>query len=166
MGDDGVGLVALERLGREWSFEPWVELLDGGTWGMNLLPFIESADRIVFLDALHTGAAAGSVVRLDRDELPRFLATKLSPHQIDLKEVLALAELRGTLPADTVVLGVEPGVVELSDTLSDGVSEAVGELVSRTVEVLRGWGHVPRPQPAVSSSAPERGASSGAPLDA
>lgn len=150
MGDDGVGLVALERLRDGWSFEPHVEMLDGGTWGMNLLPFVESADRLLFLDAVRTGAPRGRLVRLSRNELPRFLATKLSPHQIDLKEVLALAELRGTLPADTVVLGVEPARVEPGDALSEDVARAVDALVQETVEVLRGWGHLPRPRPAPS----------------
>ncbi|NIP82417.1 MAG: hydrogenase maturation protease, partial [Gemmatimonadetes bacterium] len=137
MGDDGVGLVALERLRERWSFDPPVELLDGGTWGMNLLPFIEGAEGLVFLDAVEAGEENGRVVRLDRDELPRFFATKLSPHQIDLKEVLALAELRGTLPGRTVVLGVQPATVALSDALSGEVARALDRLLGAVVELLR-----------------------------
>ena len=152
MGDDGVGLAALERIREEWRFEPAVELVDGGTWGMNILPFIDGADRLLFLDAVRTGAGPGEVVRLDRQDLPRFLSTKLSPHQIDLREVLALAELRGTLPAETVVLGVEPAVVELGDGLSEPVGRAVDGLVRAAVDLLRRWGHTCRagtaaPQP-------------------
>ena len=40
MGDDGIGLAALARIGA-WEFEPFVERVDGGTWGMNLLQFVE-----------------------------------------------------------------------------------------------------------------------------
>ena len=43
MGDDGVGLAALERLRDDWDMPADVELVDGGTWGMNLLPVIEDA---------------------------------------------------------------------------------------------------------------------------
>ncbi len=57
-------------------------------------------------------------MQLEREHLPRYLAHKLSPHQIDLKEVLALAELRGTLPAETVAIGAEPGEVVLSTALT------------------------------------------------
>ena len=89
------------------------------------------------------------MVRLERDEIPRFMATKLSPHQIDLKEVLALAELRGTLPADTVVLGVQPGRVEMEKGLSPTIARAVDDVVDRVVEQLRAWGHVPRRRDAV-----------------
>jgi hydrogenase maturation protease len=37
MGDDGVGVAALQRLRTDWTLPPEVELVDGGTWGMNLL---------------------------------------------------------------------------------------------------------------------------------
>lgn len=139
MGDDGVGLEAMDRLERAWSLGPDVALVDGGTWGMNLLPAIESAGRLLVVDAVRADGGPGTVVRLEADEVPRFFATKLSPHQVDLKEVLALAELRGTLPW-TVVLGVVPRRVELSERLSPEVEAAVPELVLRIVEELRAWG--------------------------
>ncbi|HSR43284.1 MAG TPA: HyaD/HybD family hydrogenase maturation endopeptidase [Longimicrobiales bacterium] len=138
MGDDGVGLAVLERLRDGWILDG-AELVDGGTWGMNVLPAIESAERLLLVDAIRAGKQPGAVVRLEGDEIPRFFATKLSPHQIDLKEVLALAELRGTLP-EVVALGVEPGRVELSTELSPEVEGALPELVRRAVGVLRGWG--------------------------
>lgn len=144
MGDDGVGLAALERLRREWELGAGVTLADGGTWGMNLLPEIESAGRLVLVDAVRTGRDPGTVVRLEGDRIPRFFATKISPHQVDLKEVLALAELRGTLPP-TVVLGVEPARVELSTDLSPEAEASVPRLVRSVVEVLEAWGADVRP---------------------
>ncbi|MGD8494779.1 MAG: HyaD/HybD family hydrogenase maturation endopeptidase [Gemmatimonadales bacterium] len=141
MGDDGLGLVALEALREQWEFTPYVELLDGGTWGMNLLPFIESARRVLIIDAVHAGREAGGFVRLEKADIPRFFAMKLSPHQIDLKEVLALAELRGNLPEQTVVLGLEPDVVEMSAILSPTVAERIPGLVDEIVGQLRTWGY-------------------------
>lgn len=146
MGDDGLGLVALEVLRESWSFTPHLELLDGGTWGMNLLPFIESARRVLIIDAVHAGGEAGSFVKLEKPDIPRFFAMKLSPHQIDLKEVLALAELRGNLPEQTVVLGLEPAVVEMSTSLSPGVADQISPLVEEVVEHLEGWGYTVRPR--------------------
>jgi hydrogenase maturation protease len=146
MGDDGLGLVALEALREQWSFEPHLELLDGGTWGMNLLPFIESARRVLIIDAVHGGGEAGSFIKLERADIPRFFALKLSPHQIDLKEVLALAELRGNLPEQTVVLGLEPAVVEMSASLSLTVAEGIPRLVDEVVDHLEGWGYDVRPR--------------------
>lgn len=151
MGDDGLGLAALEALRAGWTFEPELELMDGGTWGMNLLPFIETVPRVLILDAIRAGGEPGDFVRLEDDEIPRFFATKLSPHQIDLKEVLALAELRGTLPASTIVLGLEPAVVEMSASLSAPVRAGLPTLVARVLEQLEGWGYRATPTGAAES---------------
>jgi hydrogenase maturation protease len=144
MGDDGLGLVALEILRDSWNFQPDVELLDGGTWGMNLLPLIESAERVLLLDAIKAGAAPGTVVVLERDDLPRFFSTKLSPHQIDMREVLALAELRETLPDYIVAIGLQPEVVEMSTELSPVLRNNLDSLVDRVIQQLRDWGHEAR----------------------
>jgi hydrogenase maturation protease len=145
MGDDGVGLAALERLRQEWRFDPPVELTDGGTWGMSLMPAIEAADNLIIIDAVRAAAVPGTVVELEREQLPRVLCQKLSPHQIDLREVFALCELRGTLPARAVAIGVEPGRVELSDDLSPAVRAAMGALIERILDRLQAWGHDARP---------------------
>jgi hydrogenase maturation protease len=149
MGDDGLGLAALERLRRDWEIPPDVELVDGGTWGLTLLPVIEEARRVLFIDAIKTGAAPGTGVVIARDDLPRVLATKVSPHQVDLRDVLALAELRGTLPRETTAIGLEPAQVELSDELSDALRGQLDDLVQAVVRMLGSWGHECRPRVAV-----------------
>ena len=140
MADDGVGLIALARLEEEWFVPRDVERVDGGTWGMNLLPIIERADRVILLDAIDLGDPPGTLIRLEGEEIPRFLGLKLSPHQIDLREVLALAELRGTLPGELIALGIQPARVEMSTTLSPVVEARLDQLVHMTAEILMHWG--------------------------
>ena len=147
MGDDGVGLAALARLEADYRIPLDIELVDGGTWGMNLLPVIEDAGRLLLLDAIHKDGAPGTAYRLTRYELPRYLATKISPHQVDLHDVLALAELRGTLPAETVAVGVQPERVEMIAELSPAVTAALDGLVALAVKELAAWGHVLTPRP-------------------
>ena len=139
MGDDGFGLVALERL-REWDLDG-VELADGGTWGMSLLPLVEDSDRLLLLDAIAAGSQPGDVVVLERERLPIYLQRKLSPHQVDLSDVLAAAEWRGRLPAETVAIGVEPLSVELRYNLSPVVDRAVDAAVDAVIARLERWGH-------------------------
>lgn len=141
MGDDGLGVVALMRLQREWTVPPEVELIDGGTAGMCLLPIIEGAARVLMIDAIDMRVAPGTKVSIARDRLPRYLATKISPHQIDLRDVLALAELRGTLPDEAIAIGLQPAAIEMSTELSDAVERGLDDLVVDVVGVLRAWGH-------------------------
>lgn len=141
MGDDGLGLAALARLDQLWEVPADVQLIDGGTWGMNLLPVIEDAERVILLDAIDTGTAPGTQTRLDRERLPRYLATKISPHQVDLRDVLGLAELRGTLPAHTVALGLQPERVEMGIGLTPALAARLDDLVDSVAQLLDTWGH-------------------------
>jgi hydrogenase maturation protease len=146
MGDDGLGLAVLDRLRAEWHLPDDVDLVDGGTWGMNLLPVIEDAERVLLIDAIEIGAAPGTEVILPHDRLPRYLATKISPHEVDLRDVLALAELRGTLPEYTTAIGLQPERIELSEELSAVVQDGLDHLVATAVGILAEWGHVCTPR--------------------
>jgi hydrogenase maturation protease len=142
MGDDGVGIAALQRLRDEWELPPEVELVDGGTWGMNLLPLVESTRNLILVDAIRSGAAPGMLTVLERCELPRYFSLKLSPHQIDLREILALAELRGLLPDHLVAIGIEPERVEMEMSLSPRVRAGLAKVVDLVVERLEWAGHL------------------------
>ncbi len=142
MGDDGIGIHALERLRAEWELDG-VELVDGGTWGMKLLPEIETAGRLMFLDAINTQRhPPGTVLVVEREQIP--LVTdhnKLSPHQVDLREVLAVCEFRDTLPEQTVAIGIVPDAVDLDVTMSGAAVAAQDEMLDAVIGRLRLWGH-------------------------
>jgi hydrogenase maturation protease len=142
MADDGLGIAALERLREGWTLPESVHLVDGGTWGMNLLPLVEEASELLLLDAIDRGAPVGELVVLEREEVPRFLGLKLSPHQVDLREVLALAELRGSLPRKLVAMGLQPARVEMFSGLSPELECRMDQLLAAVVERLEQWGHI------------------------
>jgi hydrogenase maturation protease len=141
MGDDGIGLAALARLCEGWRLPATVEPLDGGTWGLNLLHAIESSRQVLFLDAVRAGREPGALAELGGAELPRMLGLKLSPHQIDLREVLALLELRGTSPPAMTCLGLEPESIELRAGLSPAITGRLDALADAAAHRLRAWGH-------------------------
>ncbi|HEY8257134.1 MAG TPA: HyaD/HybD family hydrogenase maturation endopeptidase [Gemmatimonadales bacterium] len=147
MGDDGLGLAALTRLERDWWCPPAVRLVDGGTWGLRLLPLFDEAESVLLLDAIDAGRAAGALIVVGRDDLPRVLGHKLSSHQVDVPEILALAELRGTVPRRLVAMGLQPGRVALSTDLSPEVADQMDSLVTAAVSQLVAWGHEVVPAP-------------------
>lgn len=142
MGDDGFGLAVLARLGERWQLPEDVELVDGGTWGMTLLPTIEASDHVLFVDAINTGSAPGTVAVIQREELPKYFMLKLSPHQIDIREVLAACELRGTLPAVTEAYGAQPDeILDCSMDLSPALAARVDEVADLVAARLGRLGH-------------------------
>lgn len=141
MGDDGLGVLAAQRLRDEWRLPPTVDVVDGGTWGMRLLPTIEDAESLLLIDAIDIGMPPGTDVELEGHEIPRAFAHKLSPHQIDIAEVLALCELRDSLPVQMVALGLQPESITFGAPLSRRVEERLDSLVANAVYQLELWGH-------------------------
>ena len=146
MTDDGIGLAALARLDSEWELPAGVELVDGGIWGLRLLPEIEDAGRLLLIDAIDVDRTAGEVIVLEIEEIPMFLSAKLSPHQVGVRDVLALAALRGRLPADTVAMGIQPARIEMGTEISAEAQSSMDALLERIVARLALWGSVPRPR--------------------
>ena len=143
MSDDGVGVQVLQRMQRECRFQAGVELLDGGTLGLDLLPRLEGVDHLLVVDAVETGKAPGTLVRLVDDEIPQALATKVSPHQMGLQDLLVVARLQGFAPQEMVLWGVQPESIEMGMELSDPVNSQVELLIEKTLEELKRWGISP-----------------------
>ncbi len=139
MGDDGLGLAALDVLRARCPPAPGVEFVDGGTWGLALLPVVERAERLLLLDAITCGKEPGTVVTLHGDQIPAYMMTKVSPHQVDMREVLALAALRGASPTEVVAIGAQPAVVDLVGNLSPEVAAAVETVAVRAMAQLEAW---------------------------
>ncbi len=141
MGDDGLGPAVIARLSAEWSFPADVSLVDGGTAGLGLLPLIEGAKRVLFVDAIDANRPVGDPITLAGDDLPRHFAMRLSPHEIDLRDVLALADLTGTRPAEMRALGLQPDRLAVGLGLSPAVQDGLPSLIRSVVHQLIAWGH-------------------------
>lgn len=140
MSDDGIGVRVAQRLVEDYRFPPGVSVIDGGTLGLDLLPMLEGVAKLLLVDAVETGAAAGTVVRLCGEEIPLTMKTKLSPHQAGLQDLLLLAELQGHLPGEMVLLGASPGEIGLGMELSPPVASCLDPLVAMALEQLAQWG--------------------------
>lgn len=140
MSDDAVGVIVAQRLQKEYRFADNVEIMDGGTLGLDLLPKLENITNLIMIDAVETGKAAGTCVRLSGQELPIALQTKVSPHQMGLKDLLAVSELTGHSPKEMVLIGVQPGSIEMEVGLTPEVEAQLETLVSNVLTELALWG--------------------------
>lgn len=142
--DDGLGIAAVHRLGRDWTMPETVELLDGGTLGLSLLPYIENATHLILVDAVRTGAAPGTLLRVEGEDVGPAVATRLSPHQVGVADLLSGASLIEKRPGTVLLLGIEPGSLELGVERTPAVEGAMGALLEEVVAELGRLGHPPR----------------------
>ncbi|MQQ07269.1 HyaD/HybD family hydrogenase maturation endopeptidase [Epibacterium sp. SM1979] len=142
--DEGFGVRCVEHLSENYKFEPHVTVLDGGTQGLYLLPFLEEADALLVFDAIDYGLAPGTLKIVENDEVPRFMgAKKMSLHQTGFQDVIATAQLMGYCPEALTLIGCQPE--ELDDYgggLRDIVAAQIEPAVKIALEKLAIWGAV------------------------
>jgi hydrogenase maturation protease len=154
--DDGVGTAAVAELVARYDPPEGVRVLDGGTLGLSLLPYLEDADNAILVDAIRTDAPPGTLVRMDGDDVAPAVATRLSPHQVGVADLLDGARWLDRYPRRLVLLGLVPGSIELNVGLSPSVEPAIPGLVERIVEEAGTLGFVFRRRNTDDATRPER----------
>ena len=144
--DDGVGAAAVAALRDRYVAPPGVLVLDGGTLGLALLPYVQSADNLILVDAIRTDEPAGSLVRLQDDDVGPAVATRLSPHQVGVADLLDAARWLDRYPERITLLGLVPDSMELVVGLSPRVRPSLPMLVDSVVAEARALGFVFRPR--------------------
>ena len=138
MGDDGVGPHLLKLLEAGFAFPDSVQLLDAGTPGLDLTPFLAESDVVIVVDAVRAAGAPGEVRVFDEQRvLERSPALVLGPHDPGLREALLTARLAGVAPKRLVVVGVIPERVETGTHLSQAVRSALPAALERLLAELR-----------------------------
>jgi len=142
--DEGFGVRCVEALHGGWSFPDNVTLMDGGTQGLYLLPYVQEADCLLVFDAVDYGDVPGSLREVTGEQVPRFMgAKKMSLHQTGFQEVLMAAELTGKLPAELVLLGVQAEELEdYGGSLRASVRAQMVPALNKALDWLERWGVV------------------------
>ncbi len=139
--DEGFGVRCVEVMSDTHALPENVRLLDGGTQGLYLLPFLEEADALIVFDAIDYGLPAGTMKIIRDGEVPAFMgAKKMSLHQTGFQDVIATAQLMGYCPARMVLIGCQP--VELEDYgggLRPAVAARIPEALAIARDILAEW---------------------------
>lgn len=146
--DEGFGVRCVEAFDAAWSVPGRVTVMDGGTQGLYLLPYVTAAHRLIVFDAVDYGLAPGTLRLVEDDEVPRFMgAKKMSLHQTGFQEVIASAALLGRCPRSMLLIGVQPAELEdFGGSLRPVVRARVDEAVAIAAERLRTWGFALSPR--------------------
>ncbi len=140
LSDEGLGIKILEELENRYDLPEEVELMDGGTAGLEILPYIESRSHLFLLDAVRSEEKPGTIVIKDLDDPPAFFRQKISPHQIGLTELFAVASMQEVLPPSIKLFGIVPKDLSTGLELSPEVAAAVKSISEQIVNNLVGLG--------------------------
>ena len=152
--DEGFGVRCVEALNAGWEFPPQVTVMDGGTQGLYLLPYVQEADCLLVFDAVDYGDEPGQLRVVVGDQVPRFMGVKkMSLHQTGFQEVLMAAELTQKLPAELVLVGVQAEQLEdFGGSLRDIVKAQMVPALNIALDWLEKWGAAGRVRDGQSES--------------
>jgi hydrogenase maturation protease len=147
LSDEGVGVRIVEALDASHDLPGEVDVLDGGTSGMELLDMVAERDCIIVADAVHAPGPPGRVIRLEGEEIRMLFETRFSPHQLGLSDLLAALRLLDKAPRRVVVIGVVPQELSLGMDLSPAVAVGRDAAMTLIIDELTRLGAAPTPRP-------------------
>ncbi|MGB5345953.1 MAG: HyaD/HybD family hydrogenase maturation endopeptidase [Woeseia sp.] len=139
--DEGFGVRCAETLNERYRFAPSVCVMDGGTQGIFLLPWVRSTRRLLIFDAIDFGLLPGTLKLIVGDDVPTYMGVKkVSMHQAGFQEVLSSAQLSGEFPDEIALIGVQPELLnDYGGSLTQTVKRQIDPAIKLAREVLDEW---------------------------
>ena len=139
--DEGFGIRTIETLHARYHFPDTVRIMDGGTQGIFLLPWVRNAKRLLIFDAIDFGLEPGTLKIIRGNDVPRFMgAKKVSMHQTGFQEVLSAADLAGELPEQLVLIGAQPELLDdYGGSLRAVVKAQIDPAIKLGLDILSDW---------------------------
>ena len=132
--DDGLGPYTIKVLEAHYEFPEGVEVIDLGTPGMDLTPYLADARLVIVIDTVRGDDGPGSLrVLRDREIVAKPPPSRMSPHEPGLREALMATEFADSSPDEIVFIGVVPESTGQCTRLSDPVMAAVPEVIENVV---------------------------------
>jgi len=148
LGDEALGPEVVRVLESRYELPDEVQVMEIGTQGLDLVPFLHGAAAVVSVNSLHGAGAPGEVRTLDRAAIlaadPQY---RMSPHAFGLRAHLLTLEFSGEGPSQAFVVGAIPEDVELRSGLSPTLKAAVPRVLDELIGLLRRLGVEARPRP-------------------
>jgi len=137
MKDEGVGVHSLKKL-ETLKVPSNVELYEGGTRILDILPSLEGVDLIIIIDAVKFGKKPGTV-NLFEVELSKNGNSKemVSLHEMDLISSIKFAKQIYDLPEKIIIIGIEPKEVEVGIEMTEEVTEAIPEVIEKVHKTIQ-----------------------------
>jgi hydrogenase maturation protease len=130
--DEGIGVHVIQEM-KKMELPGHIELLDIGTSTMDLIAYLDGVKKLIVIDAMKAGGAPGTIYKCKPEDLLPEEEGPISLHEIGLLESLNMAQKMG-MKIDTVIIGVEPKVLDWGMELSDEVKSKIPTIIEAVLK--------------------------------
>ena len=140
--DDGVGIHVTEFFKSSRKPDPNLDVIDGGTIGLSLLPEIEDADAVIIVDASEIGERPGAMRIFRNQEIDQQLSGKRrSVHEVALYDLFSAAAIRGRSPQQRVLIAIQPACTEWGLDPTPEVKASIPLACEAITSLTNRWQH-------------------------
>lgn len=139
MQDEGIGVRVVEQLLCQYTFPPNVQVLDGGTLGMELLRFLVGTDKLILVDAVAGNLPPGSLYQFRNDEVKAYFKEKVSMHELGIQDVLSVMDVLEKPVQEIMILGVQPLTIDIGLEMTPLIGKTVEIIVQKVLLALKNW---------------------------
>ena len=155
MGDDALGPHVIEALLAGYCFADTVRVVDAGTPGLDLAPFVMEANALILVDTVRSDGAPGGLRLYREDKILRHAPQpRLTPHDPAVKDVLLSCKFHGMSPERVLLVGVIPKATAMGVGLSEEVRAAIPAAVEEVLRELERLGVPASPRPGAVPASP------------
>lgn len=130
MSDDGFGPYVVRVFEAFYDLPQRVQVIDAGTPGLDLTPYILDADVVMFVDTLSAEGRPGDIRQFRfADIVGHAPAVPLGLHDPGVKDALLAAAAAGMGPKDVLLVGVIPEWIATGVSLSRPVRSAIAPVI-------------------------------------
>ncbi|MCG8030127.1 MAG: HyaD/HybD family hydrogenase maturation endopeptidase [Candidatus Thiodiazotropha taylori] len=141
LSDEGIGIHLVTAMQQKIGDIPGVTYMDGGTLSFTLAEPIADADGLIVVDAARMKQPPGALQVFRNEAMDRYLSgNRSSVHEVSLGDLLDIARLSETLPAERCLVGIEPKELDWGESLSDAVAPTVDQGIEAIISILKEWG--------------------------
>lgn len=136
--DDAVGMLTAQALQKSGQLLSSVDVIEGGTLGLDLLGLLDDTSHLLVLDAVDFGALAGTQRRFHGEDLAR-LPTSRSVHLLGLSDLINAMALTDAPSMEIVLLGIQPESTDWGTALTPKVEAAQAGLIAAALKQIAQW---------------------------
>jgi hydrogenase maturation protease len=130
--DEGIGVHVIQEM-EDMEFPSHIQLVDIGTSIMDLISHLEGVKKLIIIDAMNLGGAPGAIYKCKPEDLMSKGEESISLHEVSLLETLTMAKKMGK-EIDTVIIGVEPKVIDWGVELSEEVKQKIPAIIEAVLK--------------------------------
>ncbi|RXJ60835.1 HyaD/HybD family hydrogenase maturation endopeptidase [Candidatus Marinarcus aquaticus] len=138
--DEGIGIYAAKYIEENYTFEPEIEIIDGGTLGFKLMSYFQEYDNVIILDTVSIEDKAGEIFRLPSDVLLGLGNYRKTAHEVEIVEMLEICSVLDKHAAVTI-MGIIPEDIEKVEIgLTQSIENRFEEYIAHVIKEIESIG--------------------------